>query len=84
MSCYRTIQYFLNFVKNQPNGKHWLDTHIHTFVAVGAPFLGAPKAVRGLISGDSMGLDTFLTTADAIRLAHSISKYLSLFLFAIP
>jgi hypothetical protein len=31
------------------HGQEWIDQNIHTFVAVGAPFLGAPKSVRGLV-----------------------------------
>jgi triacylglycerol esterase/lipase EstA (alpha/beta hydrolase family) len=31
------------------HGQAWIDQNIHTFVAVGAPFLGAPKSVRGLV-----------------------------------
>lgn len=36
-------------VKQQPGGQVWIDNNVHTFVAVGAPFLGAPKSVRGLV-----------------------------------
>ncbi len=45
----RTIQYFLNTVKAQPDGNTWLKKHVHTWVAVGAPLLGAPKAIRGMV-----------------------------------
>jgi len=36
------------------HGQAWIDQNIHTFVAVGAPFLGAPKSVRGLVRAYSI------------------------------
>jgi hypothetical protein len=45
----RVFQYFLNYTKKHFGGQSWIDKHIHTFYAVGAPFLGAPKILRGLV-----------------------------------
>ena len=36
-------------VEVDEEGLQWIATHIHTFMAVGAPFLGAPKIVRGVV-----------------------------------
>jgi len=69
----RTCQYFLNFVNNQPGGREWIDTYIHTFVAVGAPFLGAPKTLRALATGDGQGLETFITWKEAVAMGRAIS-----------
>lgn len=52
--------YFLNFCLDA-KGQDWLDKYIHTYMPVGGPHLGAPKALRSTISGDKMGLDTFLS-----------------------
>jgi hypothetical protein len=38
---------------------------------VGGPHLGAPKALRGIISGDKMSLDTFLNDEEALQLGRS-------------
>lgn len=35
-------------------GREWCDRHVHTYMPVGAPHLGAPKALRGNITGDAM------------------------------
>lgn len=47
----RVLQYFLHMlVENEgEQGRGWIDQHIHSYVAVGAPFLGAPKIVRSLV-----------------------------------
>jgi len=36
--------------QQKTGSRKWLDDHIHTFVAVGAPFLGSSKCVRGMVS----------------------------------
>jgi hypothetical protein len=38
----RVFQYFLIWVERE-RGREWIDTHIHGLIAMGAPFLGAPK-----------------------------------------
>jgi len=45
----RTLDYFFRFVHAMPDGQEWLDTHIYSWIAVGAPLLGAPKAFRGVV-----------------------------------
>jgi len=42
---------------------------VHTWIAVGAPWLGVPKLLRGIISGERMGLNSFLSKKDAIVFA---------------
>lgn len=49
LSIIRTIQYFLKLIQKQEGGQKWLDDNIHTFMAVGAPFLGAAKSVRAIV-----------------------------------
>ena len=51
----RCVQYFLHWLKlSDPS---FLDQNIHSFLALGPPFLGAPKTIRSLIVGDAMGLE---------------------------
>jgi len=69
----RTIQYFLAWIKKTV-GQSWIDENIQGFVALGAPFLGATKVVRGLISGDQIGLDMFLTLDEAIQFSQGLGS----------
>ena len=47
----RVFQYFLHTVVETEGdiGRQWIDKHVHSYVAVGAPFLGSPKVVRSLV-----------------------------------
>lgn len=56
----RCTQYFLEWARNNL-GQDWLNKYVHAFLAMGPPFLGAPKSVRAVISGDTMDLEVFLT-----------------------
>jgi len=51
----KVVQYFLNMMKeSEPaSGQQWLDQHIHTWIMVGAPTLGAAYTGRMAIVGDS-------------------------------
>ena len=59
------IHYFLLWAKKNI-GQEWIDHNIHAFLALGGPFLGAPKAVRSVVSGDRMDLDVFLTHQEGL------------------
>ena len=72
MGC-KIAHYLLNFAK-QARGQDWIDQYVHTYLPIGAPHLGAPKTLRSLISGDKMGLDTFLTDTDALVLGRSLGS----------
>jgi hypothetical protein len=41
-------------------------------MAVGAPWLGASKAIRGLVTGEKFGMDAFLNDNEAITFSHRI------------
>eukprot|EP01124_Arcella_intermedia_P023713 TRINITY_DN3825_c0_g1_i1.p1 TRINITY_DN3825_c0_g1~~TRINITY_DN3825_c0_g1_i1.p1 ORF type:complete len:984 (+),score=206.70 TRINITY_DN3825_c0_g1_i1:18-2969(+) len=75
----RIIQYFLLFVEIN-FGRKWIDEHIYSWVAVGAPWLGAPKMLRALISGERMGLDALITQADSV----SFSRRVGTTMFLLP
>eukprot|EP00657_Telonema_sp_P-1_P004129 TRINITY_DN19557_c0_g1_i1.p1 TRINITY_DN19557_c0_g1~~TRINITY_DN19557_c0_g1_i1.p1 ORF type:complete len:184 (-),score=29.55 TRINITY_DN19557_c0_g1_i1:8-559(-) len=44
--------YFLHFVAAQPSGDQWLSEHIHAVTGIGAAWLGAPKTLAAVISGE--------------------------------
>ena len=75
----RTFQYFLQWMKIQEGGQKWIDENIHAFLAVGAPFLGASKTVRSIVSGDQMELNIFLTMEEGRALARASSTLQWLF-----
>ena len=64
----RVVQYFLAWLKDR-HQQEWIDRNIYAFLALGAPFLGSPKAMRTVLFGDSMGLEMFLTQEEALHLA---------------
>jgi hypothetical protein len=65
--------YLLNFAK-RTKGQAWINAHIHTYMPVGAPHLGAPKALRSIITGDKMGLEAFLSQQDALIFGRSLGS----------
>eukprot|EP01119_Soliformovum_irregulare_P025709 TRINITY_DN9597_c0_g1_i3.p1 TRINITY_DN9597_c0_g1~~TRINITY_DN9597_c0_g1_i3.p1 ORF type:complete len:451 (+),score=106.59 TRINITY_DN9597_c0_g1_i3:83-1435(+) len=70
----RVVQYFFNWLKwtrGETDATAWIKCYVHTFFAVGPPWLGAPKIGRALISGEAMGLDHFLFGKERLRLARS-------------
>jgi len=69
----KTAHYFLNFAKEKA-GRGWIDKYVHTYMPVGAPHLGAPKALRSIVSGDKMGLETFLSSAEALVMGRSFGS----------
>lgn len=53
------FRYFLEWLKLEIAPRlyqKWLDDHIHTYFAVGAPFLGAVESVKATLSGLTFGL----------------------------
>ncbi|MEH2435643.1 MAG: hypothetical protein V7K25_15580 [Nostoc sp.] len=53
----RVTQYFLEWIKNTPPaGQAWIDKHIERYIAVSAPWLGAPLAIRLVSTDDGFAL----------------------------
>jgi len=74
----RIIQFFLNSMKSK-HGQDWIDKHIATYIALSAPFLGIPRTLRSLVSGDDLGLSNFLPlqlSVDLFRRWGSLPLYL--------
>lgn len=69
----KVVQYFLAYMK-QTRGQAWLDRYVYSWVACGAPTLGACKALRTTLTGDCMGLESFLSLNEAITMARSFSS----------
>eukprot|EP01127_Copromyxa_protea_P021560 TRINITY_DN7454_c0_g1_i1.p1 TRINITY_DN7454_c0_g1~~TRINITY_DN7454_c0_g1_i1.p1 ORF type:complete len:932 (-),score=165.06 TRINITY_DN7454_c0_g1_i1:108-2765(-) len=78
MGC-KLFHYFLMFKKSQPGGQEWIDKYIHTFWAVGAPWLGAPKALNSVVSGVESGLEAFLKPQEQMALIRSLGSNPALF-----
>ncbi|KAL7531494.1 hypothetical protein ACHAXR_007599 [Thalassiosira sp. AJA248-18] len=76
MGC-KTGHYLLNFALYQlgkTDGQAWIDRHIHSYVPVGAPHIGAQKTIRAIIDGDKMGLDVFLDKDEGLMLGRSLGS----------
>lgn len=46
--------YFLKWVESKDHGQggsRWVNDHIESFINIGAPLLGVPKAITSLLSG---------------------------------
>lgn len=61
----RIFQTFLRWIIKY-HSLSWIKKYIHAHMALAAPFLGASKSVRGLLSGDTLGLDFFLMPQEAL------------------
>ena len=65
--------YLLTFAKQQ-RGQEWIDRYIHTYMPVGGPHLGAPRALRGVLSGTKMSLDAFLNDDEALSFGRTLGS----------
>jgi len=76
MGC-KAGHYLFNFVRyhlGEVDGQNWLDKYIHSYVPVGAPHIGAPKSVRVVMDGETMGLDAFLDHDEGLMLGRSLGE----------
>jgi ankyrin repeat protein/pimeloyl-ACP methyl ester carboxylesterase len=64
----RVVQYFLKWLVSTGQSE-WIDTHVHAYLAMGAPFLGSSKSIRTVLFGESMGLEMFLTKDESLYMA---------------
>jgi len=79
----RCTHYFLRFCERH-FGRAWISEHIHTWVAVGPLFLGAPKSVRATISGERMGLEAFLFEDEGVLLSRGCGSSAWMFPYVTP
>jgi hypothetical protein len=85
MGC-KMGHYFANWVVNNGhaeagivNPQAWLDKFIFSLYAVGGPFLGARKSLRGMLSGDDMGIGEFIGRLNTIRLSRGVGSGMFLY-----
>ena len=64
--------------KTHQKKSRYFDSYIifflRPFQPVGGPHLGANKACRGMISGDKMGLESFLNDEEGLSLGRSFGS----------
>lgn len=46
--------YFLRWMVAKPGGSDWISLNIDSWFALGAPWLGAPKSLRTITSGEKV------------------------------
>lgn len=70
----RTGHYLLHFAL-QAKGQAWIDRHVHTFMPVGGPLLGASSSLSSVVCGSKMGLpDAFLSDHGALLFGRSLGS----------
>jgi len=65
----RAVSYFLNWAERVEAG--WCAKHIYSWLSLAPPLLGATKPIRGVLSGDCMGLEIFMTLEEGRALIRS-------------
>jgi hypothetical protein len=66
----RAIHYFLRRIKDK-RGREWISNNIENWIALGPLWLGAPKSIRALVTGERMGLDDFLYLEEGLELSRT-------------
>lgn len=69
----RCLSYFLRWAEKHC-GREWTSKYVHTYIAIGPLFLGAPKSIRATISGERMGLDAFLYPEEGVRMTRNVGS----------
>ena len=72
----RVAHYFTHWMESKKKG--WCKKYIHGFIALAAPYLGAPKMVRAIITGDALGLDVVLVSKAQEAWGRHMGSYPSL------
>eukprot|EP00471_Norrisiella_sphaerica_P011197 CAMPEP_0184504416 /NCGR_PEP_ID=MMETSP0113_2-20130426/52455_1 /TAXON_ID=91329 /ORGANISM="Norrisiella sphaerica, Strain BC52" /LENGTH=642 /DNA_ID=CAMNT_0026894061 /DNA_START=590 /DNA_END=2518 /DNA_ORIENTATION=+ len=70
---YRYFEAWIKYTLGEARGRKWLDNNVNTFIAVGAPILGAQFAVQAAISGLTFGLP--IPEYDAREMGLGYSSY---------
>ena len=72
----RVAHYFTNWAEDHYPG--WVKKHIHGLIALAAPYLGAPKMARAIITGDALGLDIVMKSTEEEAWGRHMGSYPSL------
>eukprot|EP01094_Clydonella_sp_ATCC50884_P018051 TRINITY_DN3267_c0_g1_i1.p1 TRINITY_DN3267_c0_g1~~TRINITY_DN3267_c0_g1_i1.p1 ORF type:complete len:1413 (+),score=388.34 TRINITY_DN3267_c0_g1_i1:156-4394(+) len=67
----RNFHYFLRFMEKH-HGRAWQSKFVESWVAIGPLFLGAPKSLRAVLTGERMGLEAFLFEFEGVAMIRSI------------
>jgi len=72
----KVVQYFLSYIMESPGGQTWLDSHVYSWLIVGAPLLGAAYCGRMVVAGDSPypGIDSIFSRHELVILFRSLSS----------
>lgn len=68
------LQYFFQYLKaelGEQGLEEWADKHVHSMIMGGAPFLGSPHAIKGVLVGDTMSIPLPYTEAQSRELHSS-------------
>jgi len=68
----RAMHYFVRFMEKH-YGRQWQSTYIEVWMAIGPLFLGAPKSIRAVVTGERMGLEAFLFEFEGVAMIRAIS-----------
>eukprot|EP01031_Cornospumella_fuschlensis_P030360 gene30360-36684_t len=78
---YHIFTYFLSWLKvaNQPAMGYdvWVYRHVYTVVAIAAPLLGTPSALKAVMSGHTFSLPLLPLQARELMLTFSVTHYLN-------
>lgn len=79
----RVTHYFTRFMEKKA-GREWASKYLDNWLAIGPLWLGAPKLLRAIITGDRMGLEAFLFPHEGITLARSLGSTPWMFPYICP
>eukprot|EP01126_Amoeba_proteus_P045212 TRINITY_DN5051_c0_g1_i6.p1 TRINITY_DN5051_c0_g1~~TRINITY_DN5051_c0_g1_i6.p1 ORF type:complete len:337 (+),score=69.92 TRINITY_DN5051_c0_g1_i6:80-1090(+) len=72
------VKYFLHLMQDT-EGQEWLDKHIYMLFSVAAPWLGAPKGHRSILTGSEIGLEYLLSLQVTKNINRSFGSFPMLF-----
>ena len=68
----RAMHYFVRFMEKH-YGRQWQSTYLEVWMAIGPLYLGAPKSIRAVVTGERMGLEAFLFEFEGVAMIRAIS-----------
>lgn len=70
MGC-RVTSYFLNWIESQ----EWIDAHVETVAFLAPPFLGAPFALKAMITGETLNLSPLISPHEGYQICRSMGSW---------
>lgn len=53
------LHYFMKWVAVNGGGESWVNNHIHAIANIGTPYLGVPKTISSILSGETRDTGLF-------------------------